>query len=108
MNETKCRAVVKARSEGRCEMCGQPGVQMHHRQNRSQGGRWEPSNILHLCVECHGFVTTEPTISQRMGWTVRRISDPALILVWRFDLTAGERRLVKLDDDGGLEYQEAA
>jgi hypothetical protein len=43
-----------------------------------------------------------------MGWTVRRISDPALILVWRFDLTAGERRLVKLDDDGGLEYQEAA
>lgn len=96
-----------------CEMCGKPGANnAHHRRNQSQGGRDTLSNLLLLCgsgtTGCHGFVTTEPQIAKRMGWTVRRISEPEDIGVWRFDHTVGTRVCVLLDDQGNYQPVESA
>jgi len=67
---------------GICEIgCGRMGVQMHHRKNRSQMGRWEPDNILHLCVECHKRVTEHPAESYEFGWSVRSGFNPADVSV---------------------------
>jgi hypothetical protein len=111
----KVRDALRERAEGCCELCGVPANNAHHRKNRSQGGRNELSNLLLLCgsgtTGCHGFVTTEPRISKRLGWTVRRISEPADIAVWRFDLREERRVLVYLDDAGfvvGVEEGETA
>jgi hypothetical protein len=79
VNEKNCRLVVKGRSGDRCEICGHSGMQMHHRKNRSQGGLWEPSNILHVCVACHGFVTEHPAAAYCEGWSVRSYEDPASV-----------------------------
>lgn len=95
MNEAKCRRIVKERSNLICELCPHSGVQMHHRKNRSQGGRWEPSNILHLCVPCHTWFTEHPLVSWQQGWTVRRAESPSDKPV----LVRG--RWVLLTDDGG-------
>lgn len=98
MNETKCRAIVKERSMGGCEICiANPGEQMHHRRNRSQGGRWEPQNIIHLCAHCHHHVTVNPKYSTQMGWTIQGTVDgnaPETVPVW----IRGRRCL--LEDDG--------
>lgn len=104
---TKTRVSLHERAQGCCEICGAAGAtNAHHRRNRSQGGHDGLSNLLLLCgsgtTGCHGFVTTEPNIAKRMGWTVRRISEPADVAVWRFDLTRGEQVLVKLTDDGDI------
>lgn len=106
------RADLHERAHDCCEMCGLHGAtNAHHRRNQSQGGHDRLSNLLLLCgsgtTGCHGFVTTEPAIAKRMGWTVRPISEPADIPVWRFDRTLGYRVLVKLDDEGNI-HQEAA
>jgi len=100
------RIALKERAQNCCEMCGRWGAtNAHHRRNRSQGGDDELSNLLLLCgsgtTGCHGFVTTEPQIAKRMGWTVRRISSPREVPVWRFDLSLGERVEVLLDNAGG-------
>lgn len=75
---------------------------MHHRRNRSQGGGWSPSNILHLCVESHVFVTEHPAEAVENGWSVRGRCDSWSRAVLRRDVF-GERRLVFLNDDGSLE-----
>jgi hypothetical protein len=95
--EAAARRLVYARSGGLCERCGrQTAVQWHHRQNRSQGGLWEAANGLHLDVECHLFVGTNPTASYAAGWLVRSGQNPAEAPVWhaRFGL-------VLLDNSGG-------
>lgn len=48
-----------------CEHCGTwvKNFQMHHRQFRSRGGDWRPSNIIALCKKCHQKVHRGPT-----GW----------------------------------------
>jgi hypothetical protein len=98
VNEAKCRAIVKERSHGICEICGAArGLQMHHRRNRSQRGRWEPQNILHLCVECHHSVTVHPKWATEMGWSIQGRVDgdsPETVPV----LIRGQRCL--LEDDG--------
>jgi hypothetical protein len=103
----KTRAALHERAQDCCERCGVHGAtNAHHRRNQSQGGHDGLSNLMLLCgsgtTGCHGFVTTEPAIARRLGWNVRRISDPADIEVWRFDLTLGVRVPVKLDDDGNI------
>jgi hypothetical protein len=84
-DERSTRAAVPNRSGGRCEMCGQRATNMHHRKNRSQGGRWSPANILHLCgsgvVGCHGYFTSHPSVAYLMGVSVRRGDEPADIAV---------------------------
>lgn len=68
--------VVKERSKGICECCGNSlGTNMHHRKNRSQGGLWSPDNLLHLCgsgtAGCHGYITEHPAESYAHGWSVK-------------------------------------
>lgn len=110
----KTRAALKERAHDCCEMCGKYlANNAHHRKNRSQGGGDNLANLMLLCgsgtTGCHGLVTTEPLMSKRMGWTVRWISDPAEVPVWRYDRARGERVLVLLDDEGGWsEVEDAA
>lgn len=95
--EAEARRLVYARSGGACERCDQArAVHWHHRQNRSQGGRWEPANGLHLCAHCHHEVTISPTESEVAGWTVPRGIDPATVPVRH-----AVHRRVYLDNDGG-------
>lgn len=52
-DERQTRELVTARSGGRCEVCGGLATDMAHRVGRGVGGLWCPSNMLHLCRECH-------------------------------------------------------
>lgn len=78
---------------------------MHHRKNRSQGGEWTPSNLLHLCgsgcTGCHGYIGSNPSESYEQGWMVRRIDDPSKSPVWLFGWG-----FVILTDTGGIELFE--
>lgn len=77
------RAAVKARSGGRCEIgAGCRGEEIHHRKNRSQGGTWCPSNLIHACHSHHLHVTTHPAAARQQGWAVLSTDDPAAVPVW--------------------------
>lgn len=58
---------------------------MHHRKKRSQGGQWDPINIVALCghgtAGCHGWVEHNPNKAADQGWHVRPWRDPADIPV---------------------------
>lgn len=102
MNEQKAREVVKARSEGRCEVCWRaPATDMHHRKNRSQGGECAPENLLHLCHEHHMWITVNPKRAHEQGWTVASHEDPATTPVW----VAGHE-FVWLTPDGTYESKD--
>ena len=46
-DEREARRLLAERSDSVCEVCGnQAATNAHHRKNRSQGGRWEASNLL--------------------------------------------------------------
>lgn len=80
--EAKTRAAVKERSGGACERCDRArATDMHHRQNRSQGGGWNPANIVHLCAWCHQMITAYPEASRLVGWSVRSTDDPETVPV---------------------------
>lgn len=49
------RAHVRSRDGSVCRLCGRRGTQVHHIKFRSQGGLHEPSNLILLCDECHGY-----------------------------------------------------
>ncbi len=77
------RAAVKVRSGGRCEIgSGCRGEEIHHRKNRSQGGTWCPSNLIHLCAAHHQHTTTHPAAARQQGWAVLSTDDPARTAVW--------------------------
>lgn len=81
--ERRARRIVARRSGGICEACDRrPAVDWHHRCGRAQGGRWCPSNGLHLCRQCHEWVTTHPTAAREYGWSVRRAAEPSRERVW--------------------------
>jgi hypothetical protein len=87
----------------RCEKCGeQPPTDFHHRKNRSQGGGWSAENGMALDRDCHRWITENPELAARMGWTVRSHEDEALVPCSRF----GE--YVILLADGGFEPVEGA
>lgn len=105
MSERDARRIVYGRSSGCCEVCGNhPGQSWHHRQNRSQGGRWTPANGLHVCGDgttgCHGWIGANPAESYEYGWLVRGHADPLSESV----LYRGRR--VLLTDDGSVLYVE--
>lgn len=102
--EKACRQVVSERSEGMCEKCGRPGpLEKAHRIARSQGGRWDASNVLDLCHDCHHGNHGEPKVAYDHGWHLRgHVED-----------TTGARVLLRkgwsvgwalLDDQGGYEW----
>lgn len=99
MNESAARPLLRERSNGLCEACGQArATDAHHRRNRSQGGTWELPNLLHLCRACHVFVTEHPEAGRTTGWVVWGFEDPGEVLVkhylWGW---------VALDSDGGYQ-----
>lgn len=102
--ERQARKVVRARSLGLCELDGRaPATEMHHRRNRSQGGAWTASNLLHLCSAHHLHVTTNPQASRDQGWAVPSHREPSGVPVWLARLG-----WVFLDDHGNYENEEAA
>lgn len=82
-----------------CESCGEWCVpEMHHRQYRSRGGDWRPSNIVALCRLCHHQVTTcHNGWARELGLSVSQWQQPEQVAVtfWY------ERRQILLDNDGG-------
>ena len=65
--------LLAARSRGICEICGgRPATERHHRLRRSQGGRNELWNLLHLCEADHKMVHRYPALSYEKGWLIRR------------------------------------
>lgn len=96
--ERNGRKIVRDRSQGRCEIgIGCVATEQHHRRNRSQGGSWKPSNLLHLCHVHHSHVTTNPQAAREQGWAVASHQDPAHTPVW----LAG-RGFAFLTDDGSI------
>ncbi|WP_432420793.1 HNH endonuclease [Nocardia farcinica] len=92
------REIVATRSGGRCERCGQFGTTVHHRRKRSQGGRWDASNLLALCGDgvrgCHGWAEANPSAAHEAGYWLRHGEQSTATPVLRLG------RLVLLDDDG--------
>ena len=51
---------IQERSNGVCEYCHrQRAAHLHHLKHRSQGGKHEIGNLIHLCVVCHTKVHQE-------------------------------------------------
>lgn len=71
------RAVVAARSAGRCELprvthdCTGVAVHLHHRLMRSQGGPDTAGNLLHVCHAGHHAIHANPARSYAEGWLIR-------------------------------------
>lgn len=78
----KTRHAIWERSGGLCELgCGKAAVTIHHRKLRSQGGRHDPENLLHLCLAHHDEIHMHPEKSYALGWMVRSSFDPADVKV---------------------------
>lgn len=96
-SEQKARRLVAERSGGLCEICALATArEWHHRKNRSQGGRWEAGNGMHLCRADHAYVTEHPAEAARNGWTVRSFEPCSVPVVRR-------GKWVRFDDEGGFE-----
>lgn len=82
-----------------CECCGEWCVpEHHHRQYRSRGGDWRPSNIVALCGLCHHQVTTcHSGWARELGLAVSQWASPeqVALVVWY------EHRPIYLDNNGG-------
>jgi hypothetical protein len=114
-DERVARPLVRARSGGICEtripgVCLGRAANMHHRKNRSQGGKWTASNLIDLCgsgtTGCHG-VLTDPqgrrTEYEANGWIVPSYANPAEVPVLIHNATTGHD-WVLLDDNGDLAF----
>ena len=87
-DERNTREAVPGRSGGRCEWCKRRrATEMHHRKNRSQGGEWNPANILHLCNECHRRCTLNRSWGRALGLVVPQYENPETVPVVCEDLT---------------------
>lgn len=54
------RKAVMKRDRMRCRFCGtEANTQLHHIVYRSQGGKHEESNLITLCLDCHGIVHSD-------------------------------------------------
>lgn len=65
-----------------CRRCGRgTDLTVHHRKNRSQGGKNEGPNLVTLCgsgtTGCHGWVGANPRIGYALGWLVPSWANPA-------------------------------
>ncbi len=86
-DEIGTRETVPGRSGGICEICARrPATDMHHRVPRSLGGKWTPANILHVCRECHTWITDDPQgqqVAVKNGLSLRSHDNPERIPVQR-------------------------
>jgi len=91
-------AQVRERDLGRCAKCGcGQGLHAHHRIRRSQGGPATYSNMITLCVTCHGWVHANPAQAAAGGWLISLGTDPCLVAVRHHAWPAGP---IWLRDDG--------
>lgn len=75
------RAVTIARSGGFCEGPEAVGVHpasphgathVHHVLSRARGGTHDPSNLLHLCTQLHGWAHANPRAATELGLLASR------------------------------------
>ena len=80
------RKAVRVRSGGWCECgCGRPAEHVHHRKLRSQGGRHELVNLLHLSFYCHDEAHRNRSRAEALGLIVPAWADPADVPVIRLE-----------------------
>ncbi len=77
---------LRMRSKGACEArlsrdCVGRGEQVHHRKLRSQGGRDEWEQLLHVCANCHAAIHCDPALAYSLGLLVHAHEDPAAVPV---------------------------
>lgn len=77
------RAAALDRDGNRCAKCAgwsAEGMNLHHRQLRSQGGKNVLSNLISLCgsgtTGCHGWVHASPAKSRDLGLIVPSWAEP--------------------------------
>ena len=108
-SEEQGRRIVRERAGGKCE-AAIPGVctgrhdSTHHRVKRSQGGTWDPSNLLGVCGDgtrgCHGWIEANPSLANAEGLGLLRGDDPREVVVhMRWE---NARSWWRLDDEGLL------
>ena len=81
------RQAVIDRAGRKCERCGQPGEQIHHRKPRGMGGTSDPAinafpNLVLVCVTCHDEIERNRQMAYESGWLVHRWQDPAEVTAW--------------------------
>lgn len=99
---TSSRLAVKERSLGRCERCGGPGAQWHHRRSRSvvEQHRHCPCNGIWMCPTCHAWAHRHPTLAQDEGLIVPRyVTSPR---DWGRGFVHYQGRRVRPECDGTL------
>ena len=99
--ESATRRLIRQRSWGICERCGRkPASEAAHRVGRGVGGKWDPSNLLDLCHDCHAGNHHEPARAYREGFHLQAhqspLDEPVTLVV------RGVRQAVLLDNDGGF------
>lgn len=75
--------IVRERSEGMCEKCGEnltvtPSYAdpimtdrtLHHRQPQRNGGKNSVINMVNLCVRCHREIHADEKKAAREGWII--------------------------------------
>lgn len=99
--EKEARRLVRERSGGVCEICGQQrATNFQHRKARSHSGSWSASNGLDVCgmgnaFGCHGYIHQNPDAACEYGWSVKSWDDERDIPVRTI------HGFVLLDDEGG-------
>lgn len=77
--ERAARDLLRVRSGGWCEMCGNaPAKEYQHRKPKARGSKaqlWDITNALHVCGHgnawgCHGLLHTEPLWAVARGYTI--------------------------------------
>lgn len=99
--EERGRAVVMARSSGKCEGCGQiAALEFSHRIARSRGGGWEPSNGLALERKCHQWAHAHPDLARAAGWHLDTNAVPAEEPAWLRVWLSHSGGWIRLEDTG--------
>lgn len=83
----RVRPLLAERSAGQCEVACSPdcrgrATHAHHRKLRSQGGRNELPNLLHVCIVCHGIIHALGAEAYERGWLVRSHQDPEAVPIF--------------------------
>lgn len=67
--------IIKARAEGRCELCHGEGRDSHHVEGRSpQILRWDLDNGIFLCFHCHRLGVHSPASSVQAAFREKIIN----------------------------------
>jgi hypothetical protein len=89
-------------------ICFGRGGNAHHRQNRSQQGKWDVRNLLWVCgsgsTGCHGALTNtngRRKEFEHYGWIIPSHGNPAAVEVYMWH--DGRRDWFLLREDGGVD-----